>query len=127
MKRPSYTPDFMKFWFAYPQLKRIVNGKVKWKRVGKAEAAIVWEYMTAEDKAHAMYAVQFEERGDYNLEAAHWLSKRRYDDIDMPEEEVHHLPEELTTNVFKTVRHHHIDLNERRNQEMRKLKGESDG
>ena len=117
MKKPSYTSDFMKFWMAYP---KILEGN-EWRRRGKCEAAIVWEYMTAEDKAHAMYAVQFEKPKPMRLWAKRWLADRLYDDVDMPDEG-DRLPEELTNNVFKVVRHH-IDLNERRNTEMRKLKG----
>lgn len=120
MKKPPYTKDFMKFWFAYPQLKRIVNGKVKWKRIGKSEAAIVWEYLDAEDKAHAMYTVQFEERGDFNLEASHWLSRRRFDDTDMPEPEGEHLPQSMTDSI-KRVPGDRVIVNESRNKQIKEL------
>ena len=120
MKKPNYTPDFMKFWMAYPQVKRIVNGRAKWNRIGKSECAIVWEYMDAEDKAHAMYAVQFEERSDYALEAAHWLGRRRFDDVDMPEEEGEHLPDEMT-NIMKSVPSGGVNVNNERNRQTKEL------
>ena len=96
-KNGSYTPDFMKFWFAYP---KILESN-EWKRRGKCEASIVWEYMAAEDKAHAMYAVQFEKPKPMRLWAKRWLAERLYDDVDMPDEG-EHLPESMT-NIVKIV------------------------
>ena len=91
-----------------------------WKRKGKAEAAVVWEFMTAEDKAHAMYAVQFEKPCKYRLWAKKWLCERLYDDVDMPEEEGEHLPEAMT-NVVKSVPEHRININSRRNELRKEL------
>ncbi len=115
MKKPSYTLGFMKFWMAYPQI--FSSSKHKWIREGKSNAAVVWEYMNAEDKAHAMYAVQFEKRGEYQLHAVRWLAERRYDDIDMPEEEGEHLPEPMT-NSLKIGDTRTVNLNDERNRQM---------
>ena len=122
MKKPRYTNEFMQFWMAYPQVKRVVNGQVVWKRIGKNNAFVAWQYMDAEDKAHIMYAVQFEKRGDYGLEAANWLVQRRFDDVDMPEEEGEHLPASMT-NVIKIVPDERINTNNERNRQIKKLKG----
>ena len=117
MKKPNYTADFMKFWMAYPQVKRVVKGKIKWSRIGKGDAIVVWECMDAEDKAHALYAVQFVESGDFNLEAGHWLQRRRFDDFEIPEEEGKHLPQNLTS-CLKSVPSAEVNVNDRRNKNM---------
>lgn len=115
MKKPSYTPDFMKFWMVYPQI--FSSSKHKWVREGKSNAAVVWEYMNAEDKAHAMYAVQFEKRGQYQLFAAKWLAERRYDDVDMPEEKGEQLPRRMT-NSLKIGDTKTVNLSNERNRQM---------
>ena len=114
-KRPNYTPGFMKFWMAYPK----VLESNEWKRRGKCEAAVVWEYMCAEDKAHAMYAVQFEKPKPMRLWAKKWLAERLYDDVDMPEIG-ERLPPELT-NSMKGVPESRINTNNERNRQMKEL------
>lgn len=118
MKKPNYTNSFMTFWMAYP---KILEGKV-WKRRGKCEAAIVWEYMCAEDKAHAMYAVQFEKPKPMRLWAKKWLAERLFDDVDMPDEG-ERLSESMT-NVLKPVPSK-VNVSNERNKQIDKLKGEA--
>ena len=101
MKKPNYTKDFMKFWFIYPKVWNA--GKHRWIREEKCNAYAVWVGMDAEDKAHALYAAQFEKQDKFQWHAPRWLAERKFDDCDMPEEEGDHLPEELTTDVFKQV------------------------
>ena len=115
-KKPNYTADFMKFWMAYP---KILESN-EWKRRGKNEASIVWEYMCAEDKAHAMYAVQFEKAKEYRVWAKKWLAMRRYDDVDMPDVG-ERLPPELTTSM-KSVESGGVNVNNRRNKLMDQLR-----
>ena len=118
MKKPNYTDSFNKFWMAYPKI--FEDASHSWKRKGKAEAAVVWEFMTAEDKDHAMYAVKFEKACQYRLWAKRWLGERLYDDVDMPDEG-ERLPESM--DVLKTV-DTTININNERNCQM---KGLNDG
>jgi len=115
MKKPNYTESFNKFWMTYPKI--FEDASHSWRRRGKAEAAVVWEFMDAEDKAHAMYAVQFEKPCQYRLWAKRWLGERLYDDVDMPDEG-ERLPESMTNSV-KTVDHTTININNERNRQMK--------
>jgi len=118
MKKPAYTKDFMKFWFVYPRVWN--SGKHRWIREEKSNAFVVWEYMTAEDKAHAMYAVQFEVQDKFQVHAPRWLAERRYDDVDMPEEEGEHLPTEMK-NTLRDVPSGAVNVNNRRNKQTKEL------
>lgn len=101
--KPKYTEEFMRFWYRYP--KQLYRNSGKWLRPDKAGAFKEWELLDDEDKAHAMYSVEFYralKTEAFTWHARRWLFGRRFDDWDMPEPEGEHLPEKLT-DVFKQV------------------------
>ena len=121
----NYTEDFQKFWQAYPKRwSRSMHGYIKRK---KAPAFKTWQKLSPEIKSKCLRIVKkikYSE-GEAVRDCVTWLNQEGWDDIEEPQQ-VKHLPEEMTNNVFRVV-NHHIDLNQRRNEEMRKLVKRSNG
>ena len=115
----NYTDEFETFWKLYPS--RWSRNQHCYIKRRKAPAFKSWQKLSQEIRNRCLRIVKKIKRseGEAVRDCVTWLNQEGWEDIEEPQGG-HHLPEELT-NVFKEV-HHHIDLNERRNEEMEKLR-----
>jgi len=114
----NYTDEFQRFWKAFPSRWNRNYGYVKRKKVPAFKA---WQKLSQDIRDKCLRIVKQIKRseGEAVRDCVTWLNQEGWEDIDEPEE-VQHLPEQFTTDVFKEV-HKPIDLNERRNIERRKI------
>lgn len=113
-----YTDDFLEFWQKYP--KRWHKDSDRYYKVGKWEAMLEWRKLDDEDRKIALIAVKSLRTGEFVKDAHRWLSKRRFDDIELPKTNQPILSKHLTDTIFKTVIRP-VDINDARNRNMRAL------
>ena len=117
----NYTDEFQTFWKLFPaRWSQATGGYVKRK---KPLAFKKWQKLPKEIKDKCFRVVKKVKKSEGGASSVRdcvtWLNQEGWDDIEEPEQG-QHLPEELT-NVFKIV-HDKININNRRNEEMKKLK-----
>jgi hypothetical protein len=117
----EYTREFEYLWKVYPKRYSAAAGR----KVGKKKwpAFEKWQKLPKvlqdEILTKAKFIREFE--GDYPRDLVTWLNQRGWDDIEFKADYIPMLPEELTQNIGN-IETKVIDLNDRRNEQIRRLK-----
>lgn len=115
----DYTSDFEEFWKQYP--KRWSRDRGEYVKRKKYPAFETWLRLSEANRAKCLRVVrQILKHEGTPRDAVTWLNERGWDDIEENDRPAHHLPAELTQ-VVKRVENPAVDVNERRNQQMRAL------
>ena len=111
----EYTEEFLYFWKLYPA--RYNFNRQRYIKKKKWPAFEKWQKLSKE--IHKEILCKAKLIKDYEgtaRDAVTWLNNRGWDDIEIPENELH-LPKELTDRVGKPVESHKVNVNNEVNRQ----------
>ncbi len=78
----EYGAQFIQFWIDYP--KRWIKSSNRYVKIGKHDAWLEWQRLTAQERELSAAAVKREKQGEFVPDAHRWLKHKRFNDFSEP-------------------------------------------